>query len=111
MSFQGATHYSRTITTPPHLDSHNTEWRAIVLDCLYHLCLHNAEFTVDTLREACDLGRVKAPRHCNAWGAIFTTAARLGWITKTGCYTDSIIPRSRGRMVSVWRSNLNSQLN
>ncbi len=110
MTFQGATHSPR-IHPPAHKShSDNKDWQATVLDCLYSVCLRNAEFTVDTLREECDTERVNAPRHCNAWGAIFTTAARHGWMSKTGRYTDSIIPRSRGRMVSIWHSNLMGEI-
>jgi hypothetical protein len=46
------------------------------------------------------------PHHENAWGPLFSIAARRGWMRKTNKTTKCILLSSHSRELPIWRSLL-----
>lgn len=63
-----------------------------------HVADVNDTFTADDIR----ILDMKKPKHQNAWGSLFSLAARRKLIRRVG-YRPSTNPSTHGRVVSVWR--------
>ena len=59
-------------------------------------------FTSTDLRAAAAVRGIAEPSHPNAWGAAFTSAAKLGIIEKTGDYEKSPVPTCHAAIVALW---------
>jgi hypothetical protein len=77
----------------------NEEWMEAALRAIKAMagCRYRSTFTADNLRNW-----VVAPANPNAWGAVFSTAARQGLIERVG-YRPSTTPSAHARVVAVWR--------
>lgn len=82
---------------------HSGEWRERAIEMIVSLTKSCRVFTAEDLRMLAH-GRLDEPHHCNAWGAIMTTACKRGLIVKTGEYVASSFPSSHGRMIAVWKA-------
>lgn len=79
--------------------------KALLLKKLYEAStIWQLAFTVDDFRYYLHLERVSVrPVHPNGWGALFSAAAKKGWIEPTGRYVKSTrAPRNGGRVME-WR--------
>jgi len=80
-------------------------WSETAQDYL-KLFLHDCErgeFTSEEAQAVMLTSGLSKPASPNAWGSVFTTAAKRGLITKTGEYRQSQKASAHCRMVPVWR--------
>lgn len=77
-------------------------WMEAATCVLESLANRGSEFTSDDLRRECDAKWVCEPSHPNAWGAVFSKAAKAGLIERIG-YRKSTLPSAHARVVAVWR--------
>jgi hypothetical protein len=76
-------------------------WRGRALDAIRDLAATGVPFTADDVIAVTGLPDVGSNRN-NAVGSVFTTAARRGWIVKTGHYRASRRVLSHARVIAVW---------
>lgn len=79
-------------------------WKRAAMDVVRHCAQRFAAITADDVRNRASSIGLPEPHHCNAWGAIFTSAAREGIILRTTNVVESNIPRSHSRALRVWKS-------
>lgn len=77
------------------------EWRNRALDAIRDLAATGLPFTADEVIAAVGLPDV-GPNRNNAVGAVFSAAAKRGWIVKTGHYRPSRRVLAHARVVAVW---------
>ncbi len=77
---------------------HNEDWLECAIATVARLAKNGSTFSVDELRLLVD----NPPNHANAWGAVFSIAARQGLIERVG-YQKSTTPSAHARVVAVWR--------
>ena len=81
---------------------HDPLWIKKVLTLIILTSEDTETFTADDIRyRATDEGWSQ-PKHPNAWGAAFSTAAKMGLIERVG-YRPSATPSAHARVVAVWR--------
>jgi hypothetical protein len=85
---------------------HNSDWMAQALGGLQVFACDHREFTAEQFRAWWLQRAGDTPQHHNAWGALFLSAARLGFIEKTGRYVSALSPRTHAHPVSVWKSGV-----
>ena len=82
---------------------HSGTWSDQALDLLEtYLKNARAEFTMDEFRAYATLVGLSEPHHCNAWGALFTHAAKMNLIRFSGNFWVSDRPEARKRIIRGW---------
>ena len=82
-------------------DNAKAEWKVMVLEILYNICLSKKVFTVNNFRKYVSESDIKT--HDNrAMGGVIRTAVKYGWIKKTG----NTITSRVGHLspLQIWRS-------
>lgn len=81
-----------------HADS---EWRAMALDCLHHICLNNETFTVNDVRDIVKMSSLKTQDN-RAMGGVIKRGVANKWMEATG----KTIPSLVGHKVhiQIWKS-------
>ncbi len=77
--------------------------RRSILRGIWAVSQRKSMFTVEDVREYLEWYGSPSPVHPNGWGALFSAAAKKGWIEPTGRYVKSTrAPRNGGRVME-WR--------
>lgn len=84
-----------------HIAATNEEWLKNVLAVIENHARWADTFTIENVRQFCDLRGVPEPQSPNAWGAAFSAAAKQGIIRRVG-YTKNKLASAHSRIVSVW---------
>jgi hypothetical protein len=80
-------------------------WRDDAMAGLWWLACRRDEFTADDLVRMVGLPDTGTNKN-NAVGAVFSGAARRGWIEPTGTYRKSRRVLSHARRITVWRGTV-----
>lgn len=75
-------------------------WAGYALSKLHELCRMQELLHSDDLRAVCEL----TPASANAYGSVWLTAIRKGWIERTGRSRPSTRPETHGHTYVVYRS-------
>lgn len=81
---------------------HNEEWIAGMLLVLRDFAASGKEFTVQDVRRSNGAMGIKQPKSPNAWGSLFSVAAKQGLIERTG-FAKNNMSSAHARIVAVWR--------
>lgn len=85
------------------VEDHNPSFCDTITGIIAALVMVKATITSDDVRNAAAIAGVERPNHPNAWGAAMTSAARKGFIEKTGEYTKSKTKTRNSGLIAVWR--------
>lgn len=80
------------------------EWRDRALTALSTLVALKHFFTSDDFRAYATEQEVGQPHKPNAWGALYSTAARFGWMRPTGRFVKSEHKNSHAHKYTIWES-------
>lgn len=84
-------------------------WRSDALDAIWELAASGRTFTADDVVAVVGLPDF-GPNRNNAVGAVFSSAAKRGWIVSTGVYRKSRRPEAHARVIAVWAGNPDQDL-
>lgn len=82
--------------------SASERWRAGAMAAIERLAQTTREFTSDDVRAAI----TEEPQHFNAFGALFLSAAKRGWIERTGRTAISKRVAAHAHSNPVWASKI-----
>lgn len=81
-------------------------WRDDALRVVHDVAVKEDYLTMADVRRHGIVVGLSEPSHPNAWGALFRSAAKEGWIEPTDEFKKSSIVSAHARMVRVWRSKI-----